>query len=97
MDSEVVESETKTGQYTWMLFGDLTGGNTGVRVWQTGPDRGAIRASYQELVSRGKPFEMRDSEGQLVYTGYIVGDFRGEEPLNDFGSKYGCCQISYPD
>ena len=95
--ADIHSSQSELGQYTWMLFGDLTGGNTGVRVWQSGPEDGARRASYQELVKAGKPFELSNKDGDVLYTGYIVGSFCGEEPLADYGAQHGCCQITYTD
>lgn len=33
----------------------------------------------------GVPFKMYDDDGELYYSGRIIGDFDGFEPLNDYG------------
>ena len=95
MTNPALSVETVNGQYTWLLFGDLRQGNTGVRVWHTGPDSSQDRASYQELVRAGREFELVNDANEVVFTGYIVGQYTGEEPLRDYGRQNGCTKIFY--
>lgn len=43
-------------------------------------------------------FKMYDGDGELYYDGYIVGDFSGFEPLDEFGTpNAGCTEIKLKD
>ena len=47
----------------------------------------SITPAQIERLERGEgiTFKMRDDDKELVYTGKIIGDFDGFEPLDDFG------------
>lgn len=46
----------------------------------------------------GTEFRMYDDDGIHYYTGRIVGDYEGFEPLDDFGmGNAGCTDIRYRD
>ena len=51
----------------------------------------------KELKSgKGKKFQMFDDDGELYYSGRIVGDYDGFEPLDDYGTpNAGCTDIKY--
>jgi len=43
---------------------------------------------------KGTPFKMYDDDGELYYSGLIIGSFNGFEPLEDFGMpNAGCTSI----
>ena len=90
-----VSSPDQTGQYTWFLFGDLAVGNTGARVWQSGPDKEEPRAPLHVLMNEGSKFHLLDAHGDVRFEGYIVGDFGGSEPLEDYGHAHGCVAIQW--
>lgn len=60
------------------------------------------RDASEELLSalasgQGMTFKMYDDDDILYYTGRIVGDYEGDEPLSDFGMpNAGCVKIIYP-
>ena len=42
----------------------------------------------------GQKFQMFDADGELYYTGRIIGDYTGFEPLDDYGMpNAGCTDI----
>jgi len=46
----------------------------------------------------GQKFRMFDGDGELYYTGRVVGEFEGFEPLDDYGMpNAGCTEIHYKD
>lgn len=46
----------------------------------------------------GKKFRMYDDDNELYYSGRIVGDFDGFEPLDDYGMpNAGAVHIEYQD
>jgi len=51
----------------------------------------------QELKSgKGKKFQMFDDDGIRYYSGRIIGDYQGFEPLDDYGTpNAGCTDIKY--
>lgn len=57
-----------------------------------------ITAEAQELLSEqsGEKFKMFDDDGEWYYTGRIVGEYDGFEPLEDFGiPNAGATNIEY--
>lgn len=84
-------------KYAWVIMKDHLapdgfGGEVGVK----GP-RDATPELLADLTHMGRTFEMRDDDGELYYTGRIVGEYDGFEPLDDFGRpNAGCTSIRYP-
>lgn len=60
---------------------------------------GPRNSTYTEAECRkGAKFRMLDDDGEIYYYGYIVGDYSGFEPLDDFGTpNAGCTEIQYKD
>ena len=81
--------------YSWLLFGDLSTGNTGARIWQSGPNAENPRATMRELLDRGDCFRLVNKDGIAIYEGYIIGDYTGDEPLEEYGREHGCVSIEY--
>ena len=81
--------------YAWLLFGDLSTGNTGARVWQSGPDGKNSSVSMHDLLGRGVSFRLVNADGIAMYEGYIIGEYAGDEPLNEYGREHGCVAIEY--
>ncbi len=65
-------------KYGWVITEDFIGGATGVM----GP-RG-VGYTADEVRAQGRPFEMRDDDGEVYYRGFLLGG-NGFEPLDDFG------------
>ena len=77
------------------MIGDLADGCTGARVWRSGPDENHQRAPLQALMRKGRRFHMMDKDGKVRFHGYIVGEFTGREPLEDYGQSHGCVNIKW--
>ena len=81
--------------YSWLLFGDLSTGNTGARIWQSGPNPEKPRATMHDLLDHGTSFRLINKEGVAMYEGYIIGEYKGEEPYEEYGRDHGCVSIEY--
>jgi len=50
----------------------------------------------EKLKKEGETFKMYDDDGTHYYTGKIIGDYDGFEPLDDYGEpNAGCTEIKY--
>jgi len=77
--------------YGWVITADVLDGPESREVGMLGP-RG-LKFSKDEIISKGKKFEMFDDDGELYYEGYLLGG-TGLEPLDDFGMpNAGCTEI----
>ena len=94
MDTNAATQQWKS-QYTWFLFGDLSVGHTGARIWQSGPDRDEPKAPLHVLMNEGQKFNLVDASGEIRYEGYIVGRYLGDEPLKDYGQAHGCVALEW--
>jgi hypothetical protein len=48
------------------------------------------------MAGEGKAFRMFDDDNELYFSGRIIGDFDGFEPLDDYGEPgFGCTDIRY--
>jgi len=75
--------------YGWVITKDIV---------CDGDDKGIIGPSgcnlSKEEITKGERFTMYDDDGECYYEGYIVGDYTGLEPLDDFGMpNAGCTEI----
>ena len=43
----------------------------------------------------GERFRMLNERGDPQFSGYILGEFAGGEPLEDYGAENGCSAIQY--
>ncbi len=85
---------TTRARYTWMVTGSADGDQTSDFVGRIGPS-GAAQAGIKALIERGSHFRMRDESGNVRYTGYILGECSGREPLDEYGKQRGCTRIEY--
>lgn len=81
--------------YQWILVSDQLNGNTGERAVKICERGFAQQVRVETVVSRGRQFRLRNPRGEVCYTGYIVGEFQGPEPLEDYGRDVGCVGIDY--
>lgn len=70
------------------------GDNTSELVRRLGPGV-EYHAGINNLVSRGSHFRMLARDGRVQFSGYIVGECSGREPLEEFGQQRGCTSIEY--
>ena len=97
--SEALKPKTSFAPYAWHIdrsFIEDSNFGSPCEVSITGPGNPALDPSLeQQLIDgHGENFKMHDDDGNLYYTGRIVGDFDGLEPLDDFGMpNAGCTHI----
>ena len=75
--------------YAWMITRDHLDNSDATII-------GPWDASHtpEDIAKNGTAFRMYDDDGELYYSGRIVGDFDGLEPLEDFGMPAaGCTEI----
>ena len=85
--------------YAWIITKDETEtpGTPASSVNVCGPSGDAWNHWNKDQVrAKGVTFKMYDDDHELYYTGKIVGDYAGFEPLDEFGMAYaGCTGIKY--
>ena len=82
-------------KYAWMVTGTGDDGeSTNELVSRLGPGV-EYHAGINNLVSRGAHFRMLEASGRVLFSGYIVGECTGREPLEEFGRDRGCSAIEY--
>ena len=86
--------------YAWVIVKDniadveITPPSNLNAVGMIGPHWAKYDADY--IKKHGARFRMSDDDGEIYYYGYIVGDYEGFEPLDDFGlPNAGCAHIEY--
>lgn len=68
--------------YGWIITDDhISNEDKGV----SGPSGLKPEFETQLKAGKGEQFKMFDDDGELYYSGLIVGDYDGFEPMDDFG------------
>ena len=81
--------------YAWLVTGTgEAGDSTNELVSRLGPGV-EYHAGINNLVSRGSHFRMLGDDGRVQFSGYIVGECSGRDPLEEFGQERGCTSIEY--
>ena len=80
-------------KYAWIINEDkIFGEDVGIK----GPRLIDTKLENLLKAGEGREFKLFDDDGELYYTGRIVGKFGGFEPLDDFGMpNAGCTEIAY--
>lgn len=80
-------------EYAWIVTKDHLDNKT---VSVIGPSN-ATDEQIKELESgKGEAFNMYDDDGEIYYSGKIIGDYSGFEPLDDYGTpNAGAVDIQY--
>lgn len=81
--------------YTWIVTRDTILGDSSEAVGKIGPSGSSNRAPFDSVIIHGEHFRMLNDAGEVQFSGYILGDFRGREPLVDYGSENGCSSIEF--
>ena len=81
--------------YGWVVTRHALDMDTDVTVGKLGPDGAAKSYRVNQVILKGRPFRMRDEDGDLIYSGFLVGEATGFEPLEDYGKSHGCASIEY--
>jgi hypothetical protein len=85
-------------KYSWCITVDKINNddNYPKRVGLVGPRASTITFEEIKKSKNKKLFRMLDDDREVYYHGYIVGEFDGFEPLDDFGTPNdGCTIIQY--
>ena len=82
-------------KYTWIVTQDSILGDSSDAVGMIGPSGSKQRARFDEIITNGDRFRLTNARGEVQFVGYIVGDFDGPEPLEDYGLDNGCAGIEY--
>ncbi len=81
--------------YTWIVTRDTILGESSEAVGKIGPSGSTNRAPFDSVIIHGEHFRMLSDAGEAQFSGYILGNYRGHEPLEDYGSENGCSFIEF--
>ena len=81
--------------YTWIVTRDAILGDTSDAVGKIGPRGARNRERFDKIIIHGDHFRLLNDRGEVRFTGYILGDYQGREPLEDYGVGNGCTRIEY--
>lgn len=81
--------------YTWIVTRDSVLGDTSEAVGKIGPSGSKSRERFDIVILKGEHFRLLDATGEPQFSGYIVGEYNGPEPLEDYGRANGCIAIEY--
>ena len=82
-------------KYTWIVTRDTVLGDSSDAVGKIGPKGAENRARFDKIIIHGEHFRLLNEAGETQFTGYILGEFEGREPLDDYGLENGCNDIQY--
>jgi hypothetical protein len=89
------EPELEAPPYAWVVTKYAPSIDTSVSVGKLGPAGAARKYRFNEVLKNGRAFQMRGEDGDLLYSGYLVGAANGLEPLTDYGKMHDCTSIEY--
>jgi len=81
--------------YTWIVTRDAVLGDSSDAVGKIGPKGEQHRERFDKVIIQGDHFRLLNENGVIQFTGYILGDYQGREPLSDYGLQNGCSRIEY--
>ena len=82
-------------KYTWVITQDKILGDSSDAVGKVGPSGAKERARFDVVIREGEHFRLLNQYGKAEFSGYILGDYTGAEPLEDFGRENGCTDLEY--
>ena len=82
-------------KYTWIVTKDEMDGNVNEAVGKIGPSGEQHRFRFDRVITGGREFRLLTERGQIKYSDFIIGDCRGDEPLQEYGQHFGCLTIQY--
>jgi len=81
--------------YTWIVTRDTILGDSSEAVGKIGPSGSKNREPFDAVIIHGEHFRMLNDAGEVQFSGYILGQYQGSEPLDDYGSENGCAKIEF--
>ncbi len=91
----MTEGGKRYTHYTWIVTRDTILGDSSEAVGKIGPSGSTNRAPFDSVIIHGEHFRMLNDAGEAQFSGYILGNYRGHEPLDDYGSENGCSMIEF--
>ena len=88
-------TENTNSAYTWIVTRDAILGDSSDAVGKIGPRGARNRERFDKIIIHGDHFRLLNDAGEVQFTGYILGDYQGLEPLEDYGRSNGCTRIEY--
>lgn len=93
--ASVTDGDKNYTHYTWIVTRDTILGESSEAVGKIGPSGSKNRAPFDSVIIHGEHFRMLNDSGEAQFSGYILGDYLGNEPLVDYGSENGCSVIEF--
>ena len=91
----VMTEQSNISPYTWIVTRDAVLGDSSDAVGKIGPNGARNRERFDKIIIHGDHFRLINQAGEVQFTGYILGEFHGNEPLDDYGRENGCSRIEY--
>jgi hypothetical protein len=91
----VIEDGSGYSDYTWIVTRDTILGDSSEAVGKIGPSGVSNRAPFDSVIIHGEHFRMLNAAGEVQFSGYILGQYQGSEPLDDYGAENGCAFIEF--
>lgn len=85
----------QSNPYTWIVTRDAILGDSSDAVGKIGPRGAKNRERFDKIIIHGDHFRLLNDAGVVQFTGYILGEYEGREPLDDYGRNNGCTSIEY--
>lgn len=85
----------KLSGYTWIVTKDEVGGEVSDAIGKIGPPGAPTQFRFDRVIAGGAEFRLFDSEGRARFSGFILGRYKGPEPLLEYGYEFGCIAIAY--
>ena len=67
-------------EYTWIVTRDSVLGDSSDAVGKIGPRGATKREPFDRVIIDGEHFRMLSADGEVQFSGYILGAFDGREP-----------------
>lgn len=90
-----MSEQSSPASYTWIVTRDAILGDSSDAVGKIGPHGARNRERFDKIIIHGDHFRLINQSGEVQFTGYILGEFLGPEPLEDYGRENGCSRIEY--
>lgn len=84
-----------TRKYTWVITRHVISFESSSLELHKGRGGANDRAPLSVMIRQGERFRMFGAENKAPICGYIVGEYTGLEPLEDYGRAVGCTAIEY--
>ena len=80
-------------KYTWIVTRDEVDGSISAAVRKVGTPGEQHCYRLDRVITGGKEFRLLMPAGQVKFSGFILGDYGGLEPTDEFGRDIGCVSM----